>query len=249
MWRWKMYEGFGHSMCEALFIAAALTLTVDPFLKRRLVQDAAKDIFHHLLGFSLPEQIRERLKTIVEETRLYRKDMVMDASFSVVDNVRMHIDIATAYEVINPSCETIGFRQVLDFEKAENAHLKKVWCSEGKREYGKAAALQLNDDGGTIYVGKEIKVSPSRTGKRYRFLAEYSVEGFSVPDGFYTQMFKYPTIGVTLRITARPQSLKFGTDLGSLVNDVCVTERLFMPGDHITIRWESLAGDGAQSSC
>src|SRR5881396_3864670 len=74
-------DSFGLKLSEALLIAGVLTLTVDPFLKRRLFREASKDIFHHLLGFNLPEPIRERLKHIVNSSDLYRKDMTMTCTF------------------------------------------------------------------------------------------------------------------------------------------------------------------------
>jgi hypothetical protein len=53
----------------ALFIAGILAATVDPFIKRQARREATLDIFHHMLGYSLPRVIRERLQQIVKETK------------------------------------------------------------------------------------------------------------------------------------------------------------------------------------
>jgi hypothetical protein len=62
------------SLSEALLIAGILTLTVDPFIKRRLLREASKDIFRHMLGFALPDEIKERLNSIVFNTTTHLKN-------------------------------------------------------------------------------------------------------------------------------------------------------------------------------
>jgi hypothetical protein len=51
--RWPALS-FPHDVGEFLLLAGALTITVDPYLKRKLQKEAAEDIFQHLLGISLP---------------------------------------------------------------------------------------------------------------------------------------------------------------------------------------------------
>jgi hypothetical protein len=100
----------GQKFSKALIIAGILTITVDPFVKRRLLREASKDIFHHLIGFSLPIEMRDRIKSIVLNTNLYRKDMELTCTFTrVPDGVR--IDFKYKFELINPSSETVPFRQ------------------------------------------------------------------------------------------------------------------------------------------
>src|SRR5207253_1878624 len=49
---WRFPGGyFWHSIGEAAVIAALLMFLVDPFLKARLLKEAARDIFEYLLGF------------------------------------------------------------------------------------------------------------------------------------------------------------------------------------------------------
>jgi hypothetical protein len=58
---------------EALLIAGLLALIVDPVVKRHLLKEASKGIFHYMVGFDQRPEIRERLKTIVFNTKLYRE--------------------------------------------------------------------------------------------------------------------------------------------------------------------------------
>lgn len=233
-------NSLGQRLSEALFISGVLTTVVDPFLKRHLLHEASKDIFHHLIGFDLPLPIRERLRDIVLRTDLYRKDMLVLCTFTETKG-QVRIDCQTSYEVMNPSRKVLKFRQHLDFEKAENARLRRVSCDRAKKGYGEGAALVFNEDTGLFeYESKDIKIEPNQdTARRYRFSADFSVDGFPLP-GFYTQMFKYPTIGLTVRVINRPPWLRVTCDVGPNKDGQWNTEGLFMPGDHFNLRWERI---------
>lgn len=74
--------GVWHSASEAVIIASILTITVDPFLKRRLIKEASRDIFYHLLGFELPTEVRETLGEFISKTKDYRKDVRIDVNLT-----------------------------------------------------------------------------------------------------------------------------------------------------------------------
>jgi hypothetical protein len=63
---------------KAMFVAGVVTIAVDPFLKRRLLKEASTDIFHHLLGFDLPLDIRETLRDFLFKNRSYRRNVIID---------------------------------------------------------------------------------------------------------------------------------------------------------------------------
>ena len=120
---------FTEELSVALLIAGILTMTVDPFIKRRARAEATRDIFHHLLGFNLPLIIRERLQEMVEKTKLYRRGttlhMVMSESGdSVVFDVEME------FEVVNPTPHALDFEPLLQFEKGEGT-LNSPGCKSG----------------------------------------------------------------------------------------------------------------------
>jgi hypothetical protein len=73
----------GIRLSEALFIAGVLTTIVDPFLKRRILREASKDIFYHLLGFDLPIELRDTLSDFLVENRFYRKDMEIEVQVDI----------------------------------------------------------------------------------------------------------------------------------------------------------------------
>jgi len=94
-------EGFA-AASEAVFIAAFLALTVDPFLKRELFREASSDIFLFWLGYSLPHQINDFLHGFVTDTKLFRRDCVLH--WKVVDDPasgRVSVELGISYESEN----------------------------------------------------------------------------------------------------------------------------------------------------
>src|ERR1700730_7053250 len=111
------HEGTVHAIVEGLFIAGVLTIVVDPFLKRRLIKDAARDIFHHLLGLDLPVEIRDSLRDFVFKTDTYRNDMTVAAHVrKVADGVE--VDIKADAKVI--ATRSVKYIPGFAIEKAEN---------------------------------------------------------------------------------------------------------------------------------
>jgi hypothetical protein len=228
----------GQRISEALLISGILTVTVDPFLKRHLVNEATKDIFHHLLGFDLPIEIKERIKRIVLGTNLYRKDMTMICSFEKTD-LGVCINIDLKFEVINPTHGSLPFKQTFGFPKSENATLHYISCSEGPKGYG--SDLRLDEHFG--YEAKGVKIKPNRpSGQRVWFTSKYSVR-LPCP-GSYTTTFANPTIGFYLQIS-NPPGLNVSSNAGKRKGNDWINEEAFMPGDHFDIEWEPVA-DAAQ---
>jgi hypothetical protein len=227
--------GVVRELSEALIIAGVLTITVDPFVKGKARREAIRDIFHHMLGFSLPLPIRDRLLTIVKETNLYRENTTMHCVVSEAGE-SLQFEIEMEYEIINPTQHTIVFEPLVQFEKGEHPVLKSVTCF-GESEYGSDAALTPNSSqelNSLEYRGRQVKIPP---GQKRRFKYEYTTQ-YPISLGYYFQNFQYPTIGLaltvkhpaTLAITASPAEFQS-------VGEWRYT-KLFMPQDHMDIRWE-----------
>jgi len=228
------YGGFWHELSQALMVAGILTIAVDPFLKRKLLREASKDIFQYMLGFSLPEPIRERLHSIISETKLYRENMTSHYALSEVGEF-IQIDVEQEYEIVNPTLRKINFEPHLQFEKGENPNLKSIICFDNP-QYGKGAALTPNskEPSSLEYFGRVVKL-PSKQRRRFKY--QYSVQiPFSV--GYYFPYFQYPTIGLALSIKHDPSLVVTATPATSQLPGEWRYAQLFMPGDHIDVRWE-----------
>jgi hypothetical protein len=226
---------FVNEIVIALMIAGILAITVDPFIKRRARREATRDIFHHMLGFSLPPIIRERLQDTVEKTKFYRRNMIQHIVMSE-DGNSVVFAIETEFEVVNPTPHTIAFPPLLQFEKGERAILKTVTCFE-ESDYDRRAKLSSSKGGlGAVeYRGKEVKIP---AGGSRRFKCEYSVK-YPTSMGFFYPNFNYPTIGLSLTIKAPSNFRVRATSAESeSPGEWRYPNRLFMPSEHLEIVWE-----------
>src|SRR5207248_10135291 len=107
---------FRYSIGEAAVISALLMFLVDPFLKARLLKEAARDIFEYLLGFDQQPQLKERLKRLVFDTKLFRGNF----------NARYKLLHQVDFELVNSTKEAIEFPYKMDFDHAENHRLDSV---------------------------------------------------------------------------------------------------------------------------
>jgi hypothetical protein len=235
---WKFPPGyFRYSIGEAAVIAALLMLLVDPFLKARLLKEAARDIFEYLLGFDQQPQLKERLKRLVFDTKLFRRNF--NARYKLLPQVDfIQIEMEFDFELVNPTEEAIEFQYKMDFEQAENPRLDSLTLISSERSYEWRPTLQSKEDEPSVLQGfaDPVKIQPASKGISYRFDGKCAM---SYPLSFYyAQHFGYPTIGVTVTIE-HPQTLEIDpAPTPSHEGNVWRYERLFMPGDHISIRWK-----------
>lgn len=232
-WRQNIARDFG----TAILISGVLTVTVDPYIKGRTKRETALDIFHHMLGFKLPEKIQERLKHIVETTEWYRTDnkircVVSESGDDVLFNIEQEFRIRNATQY------TLCFEPAMDFEMTEYPSLDRVICLDDP-QYGQDAVLTPDpkEPKALAYKGKPIRIAPDGVcGLKY----EYRVQR-PFRSGVFSLYFKYPTIGLSLTVKSSDK-LRI---TASQENFVCSGEwrydKLFMPGDHIDIRWERTA--------
>src|SRR5207244_12547597 len=153
------------------------------------------------------------------------------------------------FELVNPTEEAVEFQYKIDFEQAENPRLDSLTLISSEKSYEWRPALNATEDEPFVLQGlaDPVKIQPASKGFSYRFGGKCAV---SYPAAFYyAQHFAYPTIGVTVTIE-HPQTLEVAAaQTPAHEGNVWRYERLFMPGDHISIRWKaSTASDGPESA-
>lgn len=264
---WFKPDGPLHSLCEGFFVAGAIIIFVDPFLKKRLLKEFARDLFPYMMGFELPLKIKERLRDTVSSTKLYRENMTMDLAFSTITNERVKISFKTGFDMVNPTSHPIQYTHHLAFEEAEQTRSLEVTLP-GKEP--KSISIPHPYHSGVYdYRSEPIGIEPNRKPEssrpNYPFKSKYTQE---YPDmGFHLQTFGLPTIKFTLTLTDVPDDLEVtatipegqeakrsvrngesGVSPEVLVNvrdvklnkeESIVYENVFMRGDSINIRWKA----------
>lgn len=150
----------------ALLIAGILTLFVDPFIKKLARREAARDIFHHILGYKLPPAIREELERIVKDTKLYREEVKERIEMSE-DGPLVVFDVEMEFFVVNPYRHDLCFEPLIQFESGERGKIKSV-THFGDPSYGQnAQALPVGNLGASEYKGKAV-VIPSGSREQFK---------------------------------------------------------------------------------
>lgn len=240
---WKFPEGyFRHSLGETAILAGLLVLLVDPFLKARLLKEASKDIFHYLLGFDQQPEIKDRLKSLVFDTKVFRKGFHMRCTFVPVEDA-MRLELECDFEVINPTNEIHRYSHAIQCEKVEKpeVHLMTLISDQDAYSFVPDRLESKKDDPEVLEArAKEIGIAPSTKGLTYTFGAKFSM---TYPEEFfYAVHVGTPTIGMTIEVVPPPGFAVTASPTPTFAKNIWKYDKLFMPGEHVDIRWQRLVG-------
>ena len=114
-------NGKWHGMLEAFFIAALLTVTVDPVVKTRLAHEVTKVIFYHIIGFRLPEEMQDRLRQYLRDLKYYRKSFSITVRALRIENDEVVFEVHQVSRIV--ALTKCSYRQSLTFEDAEGGEI------------------------------------------------------------------------------------------------------------------------------
>ncbi len=245
---WQLPEAhLTRAFGDALLIAGLLTVCVDYFVKRDLAREAAQNIFHHILGFDQPPEIRDRLKAIVHETKIYRRNYRANIHISS-HTEGVLISVKYSFDLVNPTNQTLPFTQKVSCERGERLQKCRLWMTSADKKYQVDCTVKVNEDDPDAMQAsaEEVSIKPHKKEHTYTFGGEYSQ--IMPKDFFFVLYFGDPTIGVSLELTHTPD-LRINATIPNLRNgDMFEYEGLFMPGDHLYVRWESVSSSVSQTS-
>jgi hypothetical protein len=236
---------FTHSLGDALIIAAIISLTVDVYLKQRVLQEVSSDVSKYLIGYRLPEPVQDRIRALLQ-TRWIRRNCSIRLRLVEIPEKPRHvrIEMVVSKDLENITTEENSFQDQYAYEKHLPENVLEMRCDSPDRsaQYriaGPGLAKEKTDEPGVMQaLGSVVKIPPvhEALGKYYRFTVRYEAE---YPDNYSDILsFDLPTIGVIFEAECPPE---FRVSVGPA--DVVTPNRweyrkLFLPGEHIRFRWE-----------
>jgi hypothetical protein len=238
---WKCPNELGRKLCESFIVAGILSISVDVWLKRRLQEDAAKDIFHHLLGMSLPAELREHLQVVLEENTIYRPSITH--RINVEDNGDS-VTLSVEIDAVNKAAKDSEYCQSLMLEEAFNGHLQYASLRSVKDSHYVLTEKELNlakDKPEPMVWSWEGPTVPLAKGEELHQHVRFTVK--RARSDFYILFFGRPSINPTIRVTGSDTLfITASADSKTQVNgDEYVYKRVFLRGDHLQIRWKPKA--------
>ena len=234
-WAWRPSETLV-DLCKAMFIAGVVTVTVDPFLKRRLLKEASTDIFHHLLGFDLPKEIRESLRDFLLKNRSYRENAVIDVHAQTASDGAVDVTWIMRWDVV--AVTTTEYQQHVSFEEADQGQILEASVtstSHAKLSYTeKTPSLtpEKNEPMVFAWSGKKIKLKNGDVLHAYvKFVTRGPFTGYSVTN------FAYSTINPRVKVSCSPDLEIYASQSDLRSGDEYIYRKVFVPSDHIQIRW------------
>jgi hypothetical protein len=223
---------------EALLIAGFIAVTVDQYVKKRLLWETSHDIAKYLIGYNLPPEVQDQIHLLMG-TALVRRDFRHTYMFEEVDG-RIKLTVRGEYKIENCSNTDQPYTPHLDFEKHEEAVLIEFRCDsadENARDL-KGPEAQESDGQKPIvnFSLKEIKVQPVRRGITYN--VSYKFFRLVKPADSDLIAFHGPTIGVTISAEC-PNRLVFdgGGDATIKTTNRWEYTSIFLKGQHLHPRW------------
>lgn len=225
---------------EALVIGSFIAVTVDQYVKRKLLWETSHDIAKYLIGYNLPKEIQDAIRDLMA-TAVIRRDFNQHYTLEHNTEGKLKLTISTKYKVLNCSNTVREFTPRLEFEKHQAPTILEFRCDSADRRAVdiKRGNQDLGEkqDGVLSIALKKIKLQPAINGNGLSY--QVSCKYYRLVDVADSDVISFvaPTIGVT--ITAEPPE-----DIGFYVGTATVEtenrwefQRLFLELQHVHVRW------------
>lgn len=181
-------DGLG-ALCDALVIAAFLSLAVDPILKRELVTDAAKDVFSYAFGYSLPQELRSFVNDLILKTKIVRRRCHLKWKIEPKDDdaKKVRVILEASFFVVNFSDEGLKYQHKVFSWKEDSSDpgcVMEMYCEcrdpkdkpKYKEVYRKKQLSGLTLGADSFIRGDEIELGRHTEEDQYRVGAVYYAE-------------------------------------------------------------------------
>lgn len=237
---------FAHSLGDALIISSVLAVSVDLYLKERVLREVSSDVSKYLVGYRLPEEVQNRIRSLLQ-TRWIKRNCEIRLRLTQLNNGRVKIEIFVSRLVENITMEGAVFQDKFSYERHLPQNLLEMRCDSpdvnaqyqleglaldsGKKE-------KADEPGVMEAVGKVVRIPPvhETVGRYYRFAIRYEGEYPANSSDIFA--FDLPTIDVVVEAEC-PEGFRITLPPADVATpnrwEYC---RLFLPGEHIRYRWE-----------
>jgi hypothetical protein len=238
-------QSFAHSLGDALIIAAILAITVDFYLKDRVLREVSADVSKYLVGYRLPGEVQDRIRSLLQ-TRWIKRNCRIRLRLIDLKDGTVRIEIKASRNVENITTEDASFHDKIAYERHLPQTIVEMRCdsADAKAQYripGNGLAVEKADEPGVMEgVGRTIKIPPvhESAGTYYQFTIAY--EG-SYPEN-YSDIFAFdlPTINVVVEAECAPGFRVTLPPADIATPNRWEYNRLFLTGEHIRYRWERI---------
>jgi len=236
IWR----EGLIHSFSETAIIAGLVTFTVDPFVKKRIVREASKDIFGYIVGMDLPNEVRDALNRQLFSTESYREDVHIVANVES-DGAGVLLTVEQSGKVV--AAKHCVYRQKLQFEESEQGEILHASVSGHHNpdfDYEKTAAqdlaLQPTEEAMVLEWAAHRDI-PLRKGEKINTRIKFQVSGERFD--YFSLNFSAPVVRPTLRVSCSSDLVVEASTGSRRIGNQYTYDKVFLYADHLNIRWKS----------
>lgn len=231
-----------HSLGDALVIAAILSLTVDQYVKWRVLREVTSDVSKYLIGYRLPEQLQDRIRSIMQ-TKWILRNFQVRIRIARQGTTKLEADVTISESVQNITSETQEYDDYISFSKLEINRVTELRCDGGSREsnyhFSDTQIQRIEESGQFRHVAQKVRIPPIADADRdfqfsKRYLAPHTYASREV------LTFREATIGADIQITDCPNDLRFYLvpSPDQETHHRWTYNRLFLPGEQIVIQWE-----------
>ena len=234
----EFYKTVGH----ALFVAGLLASTVDLYYKNILFKEGANDISKFLLGYELPKEVQDRIRSLMS-TQLVRRDYKITVTFpdSLAD-AHMPVKVEQSFDFDNITESRIQHEHTHAFDQSDEATDLEIWadCPERSYRLKKDAVLRKPGLGKTVinWLIMNIPAHNYSRNLKYQCGLTFMMEQKDVRDG-HNFNFHVPTINLTIdaKGTKELEAVVLAPEPDKSENNHWEYYRLFTPGESIRIQW------------
>lgn len=231
-------RGPWHGVIEAICIASALTLTVDPFVKKRLTHEVNKSIFYHVIGFDLPPAMQDRLRIYLRELEYYRDSLSIKAEALRIEGEEVILEITLEGRVT--ALTGCDYKLGVEFEDTEHGELQELWAKRtgastklAEWKASDTSAVTHRDPMTTDYAAPTAKL---KTGDKLESFFKFTLR--QRKQDYWVQTFGTTTLKTTVTLVPLPNMKMYASHKPVSSDNKYEYDRVHIIGEDIRIRWK-----------